>query len=307
MNSVAAVTYWVIVAIWLTVLSTAVYFYLTNRQAFGTTRLLLLVLTLDASRNVIENVYFGFYFGSKYGIFSGAVAQTLGNPDLLILPKLANVGAGCVVLGLLLLRWLPEAILERSEAARRSAFLYELATTDEMTGLLNRRHFMASAEMEWERWQRYQRVMSLLVLDIDHFKSVNDQHGHDVGDRVIVAVARSCQDAVRKSDIAGRLGGEEFGILLLETGPADALLFAERLREVISKEVVVSSLGNISSTVSVGVSASPSAASVAELFKQADLALYQAKESGRNRVCDFTPMLTRGIAGSESDLVPEAS
>jgi diguanylate cyclase (GGDEF)-like protein len=289
MNIVAALVYWIIVAIWITVLSSVTYFYVTNRRAFGTTRLLLAVLALDAVRNIFENTYFGMYFGSKYGLFAPTLADVLGNPRLLIIPKLTNIGAGCIVLGLLLLRWLPEAIRERAEAKRQAEYLHELATTDSMTGLRNRGHFMVLAEAEWQRCQRYQRALSLLILDIDHFKSINDSYGHNVGDQVIMMVAKLCDIKTRVSDIAGRLGGEEFGILLLEAGINDARMLADRLREFIAGEVVTVTDNNISTTVSIGLSDAARAGSIAELFKQADVALYEAKRSGRNRVCCFAP------------------
>jgi signal transduction histidine kinase len=111
----AALIYWVIVFLWLTVLGTLLVFYIRNRSVFGTTRLLLTVLAIDTTRNIIENTYFGIYFGGEYGIFPSAVVPVLGNPTLLIVPKIINVAAGCVVLGLLLMRWLPSAIRERSE------------------------------------------------------------------------------------------------------------------------------------------------------------------------------------------------
>jgi len=112
MTLAAALIYWVIVALWLTVLVTLVAFYIRNPRIFGTTRLLLAVVAIDTSRNVIENAYFGVYFGGQYGIFPTAVVGVLGQPVLLILPKIVNVVAGSVVLGLLLLRWLPSAVRE---------------------------------------------------------------------------------------------------------------------------------------------------------------------------------------------------
>jgi hypothetical protein len=100
----AALIYWGIVAIWLTVLATIVYFYIRNPQAFGTTRLLLAVLCVDAVRNLVENIYFGLYFGSRYQLFSAELADLMGQPVLLIVPKMLNVIAGTVVLALLLFR-----------------------------------------------------------------------------------------------------------------------------------------------------------------------------------------------------------
>jgi signal transduction histidine kinase len=114
MTFAAALIYWVIVALWLTVLITLAVFYARNPRLFGTTRLLLSVVAIDTSRNIVENIYFGVYFGGQYGIFPAAVVGLLGEPVLLILPKILNVVAGCVVLGLLLLRWLPSAVREHS-------------------------------------------------------------------------------------------------------------------------------------------------------------------------------------------------
>jgi signal transduction histidine kinase len=118
MNAAAAMVYWVVVAVWLTVLGTIAFFYVRNPQAFGTTRLLLAVLSVDTFRNVFENVYFGIYFGAQYGIFSAKLVSVLGLPILLIIPKLLNFVAGSIVLSLLLLRWLPLAVEERGIAKR---------------------------------------------------------------------------------------------------------------------------------------------------------------------------------------------
>src|SRR6202012_5946327 len=104
-------------------------------------------------------------------------------------------------------------------------------------GFSNRRHFMTLAEAEWGRFQRYQRPLSMLMLDIDHFKSVNDRYGHAVGDEAIIAVVTACQNGKRNSDIAGRLGGEEFAILLPETDAAQATVVAERIRESVAAHI----------------------------------------------------------------------
>jgi diguanylate cyclase (GGDEF)-like protein len=287
MNMLTAAVYWVIVAMWLTVIITLCTFYLTNPRIFGTTRLLLAVLGIDATRNIIENVYFGLFFGSKLGIFNAGIGRVLGQPQLLILPKLANIAAGCIVLGMLLFKWLPEAIRERQETERQAVILHQMATTDGMTGLQNRSEFMALTDSEWHRSIRYQRILSLAIIDIDVFKSINDQYGHSAGDQVIVMVSRLCQTAKRSSDIAGRLGGEEFGILLPETSLTDAYAFAERLRDLVAKEITVLAEGNVQVTISIGLSCAVMASSVEEFLKQADIALYEAKQRGRNRVCQF--------------------
>lgn len=115
MNLAAALIYWAIVALWLAVLGTVIVSYIQNPRTFGATRLLLSVVAIDTIRNIIENLYFGLYFGAQYGLFPGAIVGVLGNPNLLIIPKLINVAAACVVLGLLLLRWLPTALQERAQ------------------------------------------------------------------------------------------------------------------------------------------------------------------------------------------------
>ena len=120
MNLAAALIYWAIVALWLAVLGTVIVAYVRNPRTFGATRLLLAVVAIDTIRNIIENLYFGLYFGAQYGLFPGAIVGVLGNPNLLIIPKLINVGAACLVLGLLLLRWLPRATQERADADGKS-------------------------------------------------------------------------------------------------------------------------------------------------------------------------------------------
>ncbi len=123
MKLAAALIYWPIVALWMTVLGAAILFYIRNPETFGTTRLLLAVLAIDTLRNVVENTYFGLYFGGQYGVLPVSLIGFLGQPVLLILPKLLNVAAGCLVLAILLLHWLPAAIRERQhmQAAKEAA------------------------------------------------------------------------------------------------------------------------------------------------------------------------------------------
>src|SRR3954469_20994957 len=116
MHTATALIYWIIIALWLAVLMTVARAYVRNPKTFGITRLLLIVVGVDTLRNIIENLYFGLYFGSQYGVFPGSIADVLGSPYLLILPKVANVLAASVVLALLLFRWLPLALKERLQA-----------------------------------------------------------------------------------------------------------------------------------------------------------------------------------------------
>jgi diguanylate cyclase (GGDEF)-like protein len=290
MQLLAALIYWVIVSLWLTVLATVIFFYIRNPKAFGTTRLLLAVLAIDTVRNIFENSYFGVYFGSQYGLFPASMAQLLGQPVLLVLPKIVNVIAGCFVLGVLLLRWLPLAIKERGQADRYASDLETLAAVDWLTGLYNRRHFETLAQAELARSQRYMRPLTLMMLDIDNFKNVNDTYGHATGDRVLQALATVCLATKRDADIAARLGGEEFALLLPETTDIAAAQFAERLRQQIRDCAPVVEGEKLPLTVSIGIAgASPTTPGIQPLLSNADQALYEAKRSGRNRVVLWQP------------------
>lgn len=173
----------------------------------------------------------------------------------------------------------------------------KLATIDSMTGLYNRRHFLALAETEWSRFQRYHRPLSMLMVDIDHFKSVNDRFGHAVGDDAIVAIANACQDGKRSSDIVGRLGGEEFAILLPETDLEQANIVAQRICEKVAGRSFTTNNVHFNLTVSVGVAAaSVSMSGIDILLRAADDALYQAKSQGRNCTVHWSPPLAPRLA-----------
>lgn len=283
MQLVTALIYWVVVALWLAVLAAVIFHFARNRRTFGTTRILLLVVAIDTIRNLVENVYFGLYWGSEYGLFSSILATTLGNPYLLVLPKIINIAAGGVVLVLLLMRWLPGAVQERKHSE-------QLATTDALTALSNRRHFDTLAHAEWARFQRYGRPLSLLTLDVDKFKSINDRFGHDAGDRVLRTVADICALNKRQTDTVARIGGEEFALLLPETGEAAAAIAAERLRKAIEDCPCMLPGEDLTVTISIGlVEATRSMAAFEVLLKRADEAMYEAKRTGRNRVVRSLP------------------
>jgi len=163
--------------------------------------------------------------------------------------------------------------------------LAELAKTDGLTGAYNRRYFFAKLEEEWSGYQRYGRPLSVLIVDLDKFKSVNDVFGHEAGDHVIKRVAALCLMAKRDSDTFARLGGEEFGILLPETNLDEACHIAERVRTMISAEQWSSVPGVTKATASIGAAEANSLMnSPADLIRKADKALYAAKRAGRNRV-----------------------
>jgi diguanylate cyclase (GGDEF)-like protein len=294
MQLITALIYWVVVIVWLAVLTAVAVHYIRNPRIFGTTRLLLLVIAIDTFRNLVENIYFGLFFGGQYGLFPAAVTQSLGNPSLLVLPKLLNILSGCLVLGLLLMRWLPQAVSERGRADQLTADLEILATTDGLTSLLNRRHFESLARVEWARFQRYGRPLSLMLLDIDKFKSVNDRFGHDAGDLVIKAVAHICKSTKREPDVLARIGGEEFVLLLPETDENSAGIAAERLRKAVQEHPLSLPDGaTLQVTISIGLAgAALSMASFEILLKRADEALYEAKRTGRNKVMRAPQVLT---------------
>ena len=160
-----------------------------------------------------------------------------------------------------------------------------MASTDPLTGLLNRRRFLEQAETEFLRSQRYRHELAAVMLDIDHFKSINDSHGHFVGDQVLIAMARATENLLRGTDIMSRWGGEEFVILMPETPLAGAAILAERLREELARLAVVTPAGALRFTVSAGVAARGEPdAGITDIMQRADTALYTAKHHGRNRV-----------------------
>jgi diguanylate cyclase (GGDEF)-like protein len=163
--------------------------------------------------------------------------------------------------------------------------LEDLATTDGLTRLYNRRYFMERAESEFERSRRYRRDLSVFLIDADHFKAINDNHGHEVGDRALRLLAAACREGLRQLDVIGRYGGEELVVLLPETSAGVAFEAAERLRQGIEQVQIPLPEGAIRLTVSIGVAtAGPETETVAALINQADRALYDAKRNGRNRV-----------------------
>jgi diguanylate cyclase (GGDEF)-like protein len=163
--------------------------------------------------------------------------------------------------------------------------LLELAAIDDLTKLPNRRQFLESLQKEFARAQRYDRPLSVLMIDADDFKLINDRHGHFAGDEMLRAVADRLRTFARKTDLLGRLGGEEFAVALTETDMPSALETAERLCREIAAEPFKVVAGEIKLTVSVGVATRrPKDSDAAEVLRLADQALYAAKTGGRNRV-----------------------
>jgi diguanylate cyclase (GGDEF)-like protein len=182
--------------------------------------------------------------------------------------------------------WLEDAVAKRTEDLQvLNKKLKELATRDSLTGILNRGSFFETAQHLLILSQRQKSPASFLLVDLDNFKRVNDTYGHFVGDKVLIHFTQTIQKSLRKSDLIGRVGGEEFAIFLPDTGNDDAFQLAEKLRKIISHSVLEVDGKVVAYTVSLGVESSePKDHLIDELFKRADLKLYGAKDKGRDRV-----------------------
>lgn len=166
------------------------------------------------------------------------------------------------------------------------AHLKELASTDSLTGLANRGCFFALAADEISRTQRYGRPLAVAMLDLDHFKNINDTFGHEAGDAALRAFAVLCRSLLRESDVVGRLGGDEFALLLPETDTESAMIMAGRLRAAVAE--MRQSGASMAVTVSIGISeVLPDETTVSNALSRADQALYQAKRAGRDRFAAF--------------------
>ena len=197
-----------------------------------------------------------------------------------------------------------------TDIVRNAEEMERLATVDGMTGIYNRRHFLALADHEWNCARRYGRPISFLMIDIDHFKAINDDFGHEIGDRMIVHLANLARDCKRDSDVLARIGGEEFAILLPETTLEQARAMAERLREQVASSPLPEAPHSLCASVSVGVAtADDDTATLSDLMKSADQALYCAKRAGRNQViCNVPAGSAPGVQSTAPDLpdnVPE--
>ncbi len=177
--------------------------------------------------------------------------------------------------------------LKSTENSLRDALRYvkKLAATDSLTGISNRRHFMELANKEFNRSKRYGHALSILALDIDHFKLINDNYGHQAGDKVLEAICDCCQTQLRPSDIFGRLGGEEFSILLPESNQNLASVTAQKILDSVASLKVEYEGKVITFTTSVGIAElNRDCADLETLMQFSDQALYNAKGNGRNRL-----------------------
>jgi len=174
---------------------------------------------------------------------------------------------------------------QRLDLAATRAELARLVSTDPLTGLPNRRHFQAALEAERARAERYGKGFTLALLDLDHFKRVNDRFGHPAGDEVLHEVGALMREQLRASDVVARIGGEEFGIVLAESAPHAALAVVERLRAALAAHTFLAVPGERRLvTASIGLASSGGGEPLPVLMRRADDALYQAKALGRDRI-----------------------
>jgi two-component system cell cycle response regulator len=186
------------------------------------------------------------------------------------------------------------SLVRQAEVVAENAWLYDeakrLSITDGLTGVWNRRQFDLRASEENHRATRFDEPFGVVLVDIDHFKNVNDVHGHQAGDAVLVDLARRLTEATREVDVVARYGGEEFALILPKTPLDGSVVLAEKVRDAIASEPFLVDGTSISVTISVGVAAYPDhGKTVHELVASADAALYRAKTGGRNRVEEAQP------------------
>lgn len=176
------------------------------------------------------------------------------------------------------LRVMTESLSARSET------LEQAALTDGLTGMQNRRYFDDALKEYLEEFRRIGKPMGLMILDLDHFKQINDTHGHDIGDEVLKAVARCLMDMTRYHDVVARLGGEEFAVVAPNMDAEQLARFAERIRKAIAGMAVLSGNVRLAVTASVGLAVWNRKETADEFYRRADRHLYEAKRQGRNRI-----------------------
>jgi diguanylate cyclase (GGDEF)-like protein len=236
-----------------------------------------------------------------YAVFFVGLGYTQPDETLLLSNRANGFGASLLALVMSLSMWSRNtqySLLQRELTARNAtlekqqADLLWLATRDALTGLYNRGEFMRLAEQELRRTRRHGGNTGVIVVDLDHFKSINDAHGHPAGDKVLVYAADKLRDGIRNTDIVARIGGEEFIVLLPQTDIDATTRLAQKLRQSLRQSAAqVSSDLQIPVTASFGVACMPGGhdGSITALYAAADNALYEAKRSGRDRVARTEP------------------
>ncbi|MFN3440034.1 MAG: GGDEF domain-containing protein [Acidovorax sp.] len=223
-------------------------------------------------------------FACAIGVTSRFSASPFGYLDTAYALMVLIVLSGCVALNLRIQRIRVRLHEQRVALAEALQVNRELASRDELTGLLNRRAMQDLMGLEHRRSVRSGRPMLLAQLDIDHFKPINDTHGHATGDRALQAFASTVRDAVRDTDVLARWGGEEFVLMLSDTQPEDARELLERIRRAVAAMTIPHATGTLHMTVSMGLALHLPGDTVEHTLERADQALYTAKALGRNRV-----------------------
>ncbi len=258
-----------------------------NTREFTETYRCLMVLPLSVQRKVLGT----FILVRKSGVFNKRQLRLLSYFAPRAAVRLDNTR---------LYQLAKETALENAKLYINISKLYQKATLDELTGFYNRNFLMQRVKEEIKKAFRLKHVLSLILIDLDFFKNVNDQYGHQVGDQLLTEFGDLIKGSIREYDVACRFGGEEFVILLPQTEVKNAFELAERLREKIEKRKFCVAYGNLEITASFGVSCLPQNNSITQLDEEqtiimmenliawADDALYQAKKNGRNRVILYT-------------------
>lgn len=221
-----------------------------------------------------------------YGLESAELLQRVAGFESTTDDRLIDILGAIVAASIAI--WYSDYLKSRSltDLEETKAQLNFYATIDPLTNIFNRRHFLELSERKIRRTQPSNGNVSFLLFDIDHFKKINDAHGHIIGDQILQGIARICTKNLRVDDILGRFGGEEFVILLPETRLEDARNIAERLRHLIANTPIETEIGPLNTTISIGVALMERTNSVTidQLLSRADRAMYLAKQSGRNQV-----------------------
>ena len=237
---------------------------------------------------VAEVIGIGVYallaFASAIGVSSRFNANASGYLDIAYALMVLIVLSGCIALNLRIQRIRAKLQQQREALAQALEVNRELATRDELTGLINRRAMLDLMALEHSRSLRSGRPLLLAQLDIDHFKPINDQHGHATGDRALQAFAGTVRASVRDTDVLARWGGEEFVLMLTDTSADQARGLLERIRQAVQALEIAHSAGSLQLTVSIGLAQHLPGDTVEHTLERADQALYRAKALGRNRV-----------------------
>ncbi|MDH1901069.1 diguanylate cyclase [Comamonas aquatica] len=269
--------------------------------------LLFAALNLKAKQIVAVSLYAlgAFSFAVLFSIHLGRDSA----PEIAYATVLLIMLLGCMLLSLQLYQLRVRLRRQRQELVLALAENRELASRDPLTGVLNRRHMLELMHLEQRRCLRGQRTMLLAQMDIDHFKQINDTHGHGVGDLALMTFTQVVRENIRSSDVLARWGGEEFVLLLSDTHLDGALLTLERVRAAVEAAEVEGGPPGLRMTVSMGLAEHQPGEAVELTLDRADKALYAAKHAGRNRVAlgegMLPPPATPAASGQDAARVPD--